>query len=209
MKDDRMKLVLGMAGASGSIYAERFIKALFTIEGTTFFICSPASLRVFREEMECKVSSSKELLDFIISKYKIQNTPHRFEIRNFADIGADIASGSNSWKGMVILPCSMKTIASINAGMTENLIERTADVTLKERRTLLLVPRETPYNRIHLKNMLELHDAGGIILPASPGFYQMPKTLEDLGDFIGERIFRLLGVEMNLYPRWAPRDHGE
>ncbi|EMY79134.1 polyprenyl P-hydroxybenzoate and phenylacrylic acid decarboxylase [Leptospira weilii serovar Ranarum str. ICFT] len=204
-----MKLVLGMAGASGSIYAERFIKALFTIEGTTFFICSPASLRVFREEMECKVSSSKELLDFIVSKYEIVDTRHKFEIRNFADIGADIASGSNVWKTMVILPCSMKTIASINAGLTENLIERAADVTLKERRTLVVVPREAPYNRIHLKNMLELHDAGATILPASPGFYQMPKTLEDLGDFISERVFRLLGMELNLYPRWNPRNFEE
>ncbi|MBW0434892.1 UbiX family flavin prenyltransferase [Leptospira yasudae] len=200
-----MKLVLGMAGASGSIYAERFIKALFTIEGTTFFICSPASLRVFREEMECKVSSPKEILDFIASKYKLQTSSQKFEIRNFSDIGADIASGSNPWKAMAILPCSMKTIASINAGLTENLIERAADVTLKERRTLVLVPREAPYNRIHLKNMLELHDAGGTILPASPGFYQMPKSLEDLGDFIAERVFRLLGMELDLYPRWNPR----
>ncbi|RHX93611.1 3-octaprenyl-4-hydroxybenzoate carboxy-lyase [Leptospira yasudae] len=200
-----MKLVLGMAGASGSIYAERFIKALFTIEGTTFFICSPASLRVFREEMECKVSSPEEILDFIASKYKLQTSSQKFEIRNFSDIGADIASGSNPWKAMAILPCSMKTIASINAGLTENLIERAADVTLKERRTLVLVPREAPYNRIHLKNMLELHDAGGTILPASPGFYQMPKSLEDLGDFIAERVFRLLGMELDLYPRWNPR----
>ncbi|TGL78024.1 UbiX family flavin prenyltransferase [Leptospira yasudae] len=200
-----MKLVLGMAGASGSIYAERFIKALFTIEGTTFFICSPASLRVFREEMECKVSSPEEILDFIASKYKLQTSSQKFEIRNFSDIGADIASGSNLWKAMAVLPCSMKTIASINAGLTENLIERAADVTLKERRTLVLVPREAPYNRIHLKNMLELHDAGGTILPASPGFYQMPKSLEDLGDFIAERVFRLLGMELDLYPRWNPR----
>ncbi|MCG6168083.1 UbiX family flavin prenyltransferase [Leptospira sp. FAT2] len=204
-----MKLVLGMAGASGSIYAERFIKALFTIEGTTFFICSPASLRVFREEMECKVSSPKEILDFIASKYKLQTSSQKFEIRNFSDIGADIASGSNPWKAMTILPCSMKTIASINAGLTENLIERAADVTLKERRTLVLVPREAPYNRIHLKNMLELHDAGGTILPASPGFYQMPKSLEDLGDFIAERVFRLLGMELDLYPRWAPSKTNE
>ncbi|EMM96454.1 polyprenyl P-hydroxybenzoate and phenylacrylic acid decarboxylase [Leptospira interrogans serovar Zanoni str. LT2156] len=201
-----MKLVLGIAGASGSIYAERFIKALFTIEGTTFLVCSNASLRVFREEMECKVSSSKELLDFIVSKYKIHTTCHRFEIRSFTDIGADIASGSNFWNAMVILPCSMKMIASINAGLTENLIERAADVTLKERRNLIIVPRETPYNRIHLKNMLELHDAGGIILPASPGFYQLPKTLEDLGDFISEKVFKLLGMELNLYPPWTPKN---
>ncbi|EMK15920.1 polyprenyl P-hydroxybenzoate and phenylacrylic acid decarboxylase [Leptospira kirschneri serovar Bim str. 1051] len=204
-----MKLVLGIAGASGSIYAKRFIKALFTTEGTTFLVCSNASLRVFREEMKCKVSSSKELLDFIVSKYKIQTTRHKFEIRSFTDIGADIASGSNFWKAMVILPCSMKMIASINAGLTENLIERAADVTLKERRNLIVVPRETPYNRIHLKNMLELHDAGGIILPASPGFYQLPKTLEDLGDFISEKIFKLLGMELNLYPPWTPKNTEE
>ncbi|PJZ51716.1 UbiX family flavin prenyltransferase [Leptospira adleri] len=204
-----MKLVLGMAGASGSIYAERFIRALSTIEGKTFLICSPASLRVFREEMNCNVASAKELLEFIFDKYKIVNSSHQFLIRNFLDIGADIASGSNPWDAMVVLPCSMKTIASINAGLTENLIERAADVTLKERRTLVLVPREAPYNRIHLKNMLELHDAGGTILPASPGFYQMPKTLEDLGDFISERIFRLLGVELDLYPRWNPKNQEE
>ncbi|MDV6237033.1 UbiX family flavin prenyltransferase [Leptospira ellisii] len=199
-----MRLVLGMAGASGSIYAERFIKALSTIEGTTFFVCSPAALRVFREEMRCTVASSAELLDFVRTKYGLNSANHRFEIRNFSDIGADIASGSNTWKAMVVVPCSMKTIASINAGLTESLIDRAADVTLKERRPLILVPRETPYNRIHLKNMLELHDAGATILPASPGFYQLPKSLEDLGDFVSERIFRLLGAELDLYPRWNP-----
>lgn len=90
----------------------------------------------------------------------------------------------------------------MNAGLTENLIERAADVTLKERRRLIVVPRETPFNRIHLRNLLSLDEAGAIILPASPGFYQMPKTLDDLGDFISGRIFNLLGVEQNLFPKW-------
>jgi 4-hydroxy-3-polyprenylbenzoate decarboxylase len=96
----------------------------------------------------------------------------------------------------------MKTIASINAGFTDNLIERCADVTLKERRRLIVVPRETPYNQIHLRNMLSLDQAGAIILPASPGFYQVPKTLDDLGDFIAGRIFNLLGVDAELFPKW-------
>jgi flavin prenyltransferase len=198
-----MKLVFGIAGASGSIYAVRFLKKLLELEGETFLVISPASLRIFREEYETKVQTEDELLDFIVSLYKIQ-IKNDIKIRPFKDIGADIASGSNPWEATVIVPCSMKTIASINAGLTENLIERCADVTLKERRRLILVPRETPYNQIHLKNMLSLDQAGAIILPASPGFYQMPKTLDDLGDFIAGRIFNLLGIQTDLFPKWNP-----
>ncbi|MDX1958678.1 MAG: flavin prenyltransferase UbiX [Leptospiraceae bacterium] len=196
-----MRLVIGIAGASGSIYAARFLKKVLELEGKTFLIVSSAAIRVFREEYQCKVSNGTELIDFIIDKWKL-NPINSIEQRNFNDIGADIASGSNHWNGMVVVPCSMKTIASINSGLADNLIERCADVTLKERRRLILVPRETPYNRIHLRNMLSLDEAGGIILPASPGFYQMPKTLDDLGDFIAGRIFNLLGVEANLFPKW-------
>lgn len=198
-----MKIVLAIAGASGSIYAARFLKKLLELEGETFLIISPASIRIFREEYEINVNSPKDILDFIINKWEI-NVINKINIRPFGDIGADIASGSNIWDGMVVVPCSMKTIASINAGLTENLIERCADVTLKERRKLILVPRETPYNQIHLKNMLSIDMAGGIILPASPGFYQIPKTLDDLGDFIAARIFNLLGVDTNLYTKWNP-----
>lgn len=197
-----MKLVLGIAGASGSIYPARFIKKLLEIKGETFLIISPASIRIFREEYETKVNTAQEILDFIINRWEIKNIQNKIQFRSFQDIGADIASGSNTWDGMVVLPCSMKTIASINAGLTENLIERCADVTLKERRRLILVPRETPYNQIHLRNMLSLDQAGAIILPASPGFYQMPKTLDDLGDFIAGRIFNLLGVNADLFPKW-------
>lgn len=197
-----MKLVLGIAGASGSIYAVRFIKKLLTIKGDTHFIVSPAAIRIFKEEYETNADSPKEILDFIINKYKIEEVSNRFHVKSFSDIGSDIASGSNIWDGMVIVPCSMKTIAAISSGITDNLIERCSDVSLKERRRLILVPRETPYNRIHLKNMLSLDEAGAIILPASPGFYQMPKTLDDLGDFIAGRIFSLLGVDANLFPKW-------
>lgn len=201
-----MKLVVGIAGASGSIYPARFLKKLLEMSGESYLIISPASIRIFREEFECKVESPTEIIDFIIQKYKIQPI-HRVNLRPFKDIGADIASGSNFWDGMVVLPCSMKTIASIHAGLTENLIERCADVTLKERRRLILVPRETPYNQIHLRNMLGLDQAGAIILPASPGFYQIPRTLDDLGDFIAGRIFGLLGQkEHGLFQNWTPED---
>lgn len=196
-------LVVGMAGASGSIYSARFLRALMELPGESWIVPSPASIRVFREEYKTPVETGEQVLDYIRDRWK-PNLAHTFKFRKFEDIGADIASGSNTWDGMVVVPCSMKTIASIRAGITGNLIERAADVTLKERRRLILVPRETPYNRIHLENMLSLHDAGAIIAPASPGFYQNPKTLDELGDFMAERIFRLLGIEMDLYPRWAP-----
>jgi 4-hydroxy-3-polyprenylbenzoate decarboxylase len=196
-----MRLVVGLAGASGSIYAARFLRALSHISGETFLVVSPPSLRIFSEEYETKVSKPEEILSFIEKHYGLGSI-HKFHIRNFHDIGADIASGSNVWDAMVVVPCSMKTIASINAGLTENLIERAADVSLKERRRLIVVPRETPYNRIHLRNLLALDEAGAIILPASPGFYQKPKTLDDLGDFIAGRIFNLLGVDASLFPKW-------
>ncbi|EPG66925.1 UbiX family flavin prenyltransferase [Leptospira wolffii] len=196
-------LVVAMAGASGSIYAARFLRALMELPGESWFVPSPAAIRVFREEYQTSVETGEQVLDFIREKWR-PNSVHSFRLRKFEDVGADIASGSNVWEGMVIVPCSMKTVASIRAGITDNLIERAADVSLKERRKLILVPRETPYNRIHLENMLALHDAGAILAPASPGFYQVPKTLEELGDFMAGRIFRLLGKEIDLYPRWKP-----
>ncbi|PKA25145.1 3-octaprenyl-4-hydroxybenzoate carboxy-lyase [Leptospira sp. mixed culture ATI2-C-A1] len=196
-----MKLVVGLAGASGSIYAARFLRALCEIEGETYITASPASLRIFSEEYETTVKTTEDILSFVEEKWKVKSK-HKFHVRNFFDIGSDIASGSNVWDAMVVIPCSMKTVASMSAGLTENLIERAADVTLKERRRLIVVPRETPYNRIHLRNLLALDEAGAIILPASPGFYQMPKTLDDLGDFITGRIFNLIGLSQTLFPKW-------
>jgi len=195
-----LKLVVALAGASGSIYAVRFLRALSQLPGESYLVVSPPSLRIFREEYATKAQDAREFLEYAIQGLE---SVHKFHIRPFGDIGADIASGSNHWDAMVVIPCSMKSIASIAHGLTENLIERCADVTLKERRRLILVPRETPYNRIHLRNMLSLDEAGAILLPASPGFYQMPKTLDDLGDFIAGRVLSLLGIsEHQLFPRW-------
>jgi 4-hydroxy-3-polyprenylbenzoate decarboxylase len=118
------------------------------------------------------------------------------------DRGATPASGSSPSRGMVICPCSMGTLASIAQGTTRSLIERAADVVLKERRTLVLVPRETPYSAIHLENMLRLTRAGAIVLPASPGFYHQPRTIDDLLDFVVGRVLSHLHVEHSLGPRW-------
>lgn len=201
-----MRLVLGMAGSSGSIYGARFIRAIARVPGKTYLVISPPAIRVFREEYRTKVATPQDILDFSLNHWGNVDVQNEFLIRSHSDIGSDIASGSNVWDGMVVVPSSMKTLAAVRAGLAENLIERCADVSLKERRRLIFVPRETPYNRIHLQNMLALDEAGAIILPASPGFYQNPSSLEDLGDFIVGRIFNLLGLDQDLFPKWTPND---
>jgi 4-hydroxy-3-polyprenylbenzoate decarboxylase len=118
------------------------------------------------------------------------------------DLGAVIASGSQRWDGMVVIPCSMKTLAGIAHGSASNLVERAADVTLKERRPLILVPRETPLSLVHLDNLRAAARAGAAIVPAMPAFYQRPRTLEDLADFVCGRVLAVLGVEHGLFPPW-------
>ena len=181
---------------------ESIVKALHNIPGRTFVICSPSSLLVYNQEMNTEVKSATDMVNHIQKKWNLTSGKHVFDERDFYDIGSDVASGTNSWRGMIITPCSMKTVASVNAGITSNLIERCADVTLKERRRLIIVPREAPFNRIHLKNLLGLDEAGAIIMPASPGFYQRPNTIEDLADFMTAKIFNLLDIEHNLIPKW-------
>ena len=119
------------------------------------------------------------------------------------DLGATIASGSHSCSGMVIVPCSMKTLAGVAHGLSRNLIERAADVMLKERRPLVIVPRETPMSLPQLRNMVLCAEAGAQILPAMPAFYQMPRTLDDLADFMAGKILAALGFEHDLYPAWT------
>ena len=192
--------MVAITGASGAIYGARFVRALAALTtGQSRLIVSPTALRVYNEEYATKIETPAQYLEAALGDSKGSQS---FVLDDFRDVGGKPASGSTPSDGMVIVPCSMKTLAAIAHGYTTNLIERGADVCLKERRRLVVVPRESPYSLIHLRNMTSLTEAGGIVLPASPGFYQRPQNLEDLGDFIAGRILGLFGVPHQLFKAW-------
>ena len=203
MKPRNRKFIIGISGASGALYACHLLRA-FTVlvPGKSSLIISPAALRVYRQEKNSKAQSPESYLQEVLDDIDPKSCVHSFQIEDHQDIGAQAASGSSHSEGMVIVPCSMKTLAAIACGYTSNLVERAADVCLKERRPLILVPRETPYSQIHLENMLKITQAGGIVLPASPGFYQKPQNLEDIGRFIAGRVLSLLQIEHQLFKGW-------
>jgi 4-hydroxy-3-polyprenylbenzoate decarboxylase len=135
--------------------------------------------------------------------------PGELRVHNYLDQTASIASGSGGVDGMVIVPCTMKTLAAVAHGYSNNLIERSADVVLKEKRPLVLVPREAPFNLVHLKNMVAVAEAGAVVLPASPAFYQHPKTFDDLGDFIAARALNFFGIRLELFSVWEGLEREE
>ena len=179
-------VVLGISGASGAPYAVSLLRALNAAAVPVHLIVSQYGMRLLAEESGIE---GREALQAATGDWS------RVTLYDTMDRGATPASGSAPSRGMVICPCSMGTLGSIAAGTSRSLIERAADVTLKESRPLILVPRETPLSLIHLENMTRLTAAGATILPASPGFYHRPTTLEDLVDFVVFRILDHLGVE--------------
>lgn len=183
-----MRLIVGITGCSGVTYGTRFLKACQELEIETDLVLSPAAEKILNLEQ------NEELEDI---RQKSTN------YYGYNELGAPIASGSVKTDGMVIVPCSMKTLGSLASGIADNLITRSADVTLKEDRKLILVPRETPINYIHLKNMTTLSQAGANILPAAPGFYHDPQSIEDLIDFIVGRILDQFNIDHQLYPSWS------
>ncbi|WP_456474652.1 UbiX family flavin prenyltransferase [Candidatus Pyrohabitans sp.] len=179
-----MKLLVAITGASGIAYALRFLEALKEL-GIGY---------------ECILSDAAEkILEHEVGKAEIDMERCYGE----HDIEAPFSSGSFRVDAMVVIPCSMKTLAAIANGYASNLITRSADVMLKERRTLVLVPRETPLNAIHLENMLKLAKLGAVILPAMPAFYSRPESIDDLLNFIAGKVLDTLGIENNLYKRWG------
>ena len=142
-------------------------------------------------------------MPFLTEKYGAASRPASLTVHSNRDLGATIASGSHGCRGMAIVPCSMKTLAGVAHGLSRNLVERAADVMLKERRPLVIVPRETPMSLPQLRNMVLCAEAGAMILPAMPAFYQLPKTLDDLADFMAGKILSALGFEHELYPQWT------
>lgn len=190
MQGTRKKIVVAITGASGTAYGVTLVKALLDLEHEALVVISDAAREVMRLE-------TVESLDLKSCGAAV------FDER---EISAPMASGSFAHDGMVIVPCTMATLAAVACGLATNLTHRAADVTLKEGRTLVLVPRETPLNRIHLQNMLRAHDAGAVIMPAMPSFYGKPADIDALVSQMAGRILFRLGIENDLAPRWGAEE---
>ena len=197
-------LVVAMTGASGAPYAVRLLQVLGRLDRTVHLTLSASAVQVLREELGLEVD-----LDSFNPSFCGGTVPERLVYHHYKDFNSSIASGSFPTGGMVIIPCSMSTLGSIAAGATSNLITRAADVHLKERRKLILVPRETPLSLIHLENMVKVSRAGAVVLPAMPGWYHRPRRLRDLIDFVVARICDQLGVQNALVPRWGTEPGGD
>ncbi|KPK60105.1 MAG: hypothetical protein AMS21_09610 [Gemmatimonas sp. SG8_38_2] len=188
-------LVLGVTGASGAPYAIRLIRALIELEVHTYLIISSHGWRLLR--LEAGIANEDELRERIPGDWS------HVHFYSNSDRGAVPASGSVVTRGMVVCPCSMGTLAAISHGNSRSLIERAADVTLKEHRRLVLVPRETPVSQIHLRNMLQVSQAGAVVMPAAPGFYNKPQSIDDLSDFIVARVLDHVGIAHDVGKRWS------
>ncbi|HJZ92625.1 MAG TPA: flavin prenyltransferase UbiX [Gemmataceae bacterium] len=192
-------LVVAITGASGSPYAVRLLDVLLRAGRTVHLVISPAATQVMERELGVSID-----LTHFDPKLLLKNADSsRLHYHHFRDFSAGIASGSFLTAGMVVCPCSMGTVAAIAHGTSENLIHRAADVHLKERRRLILVPRETPLGLIQLRNLAAVAEAGAVVLPAMPAFYTLPKTVSDMVDFVVGRVCDQLGVEHGLLKRWG------
>jgi 4-hydroxy-3-polyprenylbenzoate decarboxylase len=200
--DARRSVAIGITGASGALYATRTVAALLEQGVHIELVVSDYGRRLLRDELGEQASLDR-LVPFLIDKYGSGVAAGTVTLHSNRDLGATIASGSHGCSGMAIVPCSMKTLAAVAHGLSRNLIERAADVMLKEQRRLVIVPRETPMSLPQLRNMVLCAEAGAMILPAMPAFYQLPKTLDDLADFIAGKILSALGFEHDLYPPWT------
>ena len=198
----RQAIAIAVTGASGAVYATRTVAALLERGVHVELIVSDYGRRLLRDELGERATIDR-LMPFLTDKYGDGVAAGTVTIHSNRDLGATIASGSHGCSGMAIVPCSMKTLAAVAHGLSRNLIERAADVMLKEQRRLVIVPRETPMSLPQLRNMVLCAEAGAMILPAMPAFYQMPKTLDDLADFMAGKILSALGFEHELYPPWT------
>jgi len=195
-------IVLAVTGASGALYAVRTLAELLSRGLHVELVVSDYGRRLLRDELGDEAAVER-LLPYLSAKYGSQVRTGSFTLLSNRDLGATIASGSQGCTAMAIVPCSMKTLAGIAHGLSRNLIERAADVMLKEQRRLVIVPRETPMSLPALGNMVLCAEAGAMVLPAMPAFYQLPKSLDDLADFMAGKILSALGFKHQLYPAWT------
>ena len=204
MSASRLPVVLAITGASGAPYAVRLLEQMALAEQPVSLVVSSHGMRLLATESDIAT------VDALRERVGADAWDRSVRVFDDGDRGAAPASGSSRTAGMVVCPCSMGTVAAIAHGTSRSLVERAADVTLKERRPLILVPRETPYSIVHLENMLRVSRAGAVVLPASPGYYHRPRSLDDLADFVVARILDQLGIEHGIGRRWgdAPEDLG-
>lgn len=192
------RLIVGITGASAGIYGVRLLEVLTQHEDIEVHLTiSSSGVRALWEELQIKIDPDNFELESLIGVSSSSVIYH-----HESDIGASIASGSFRTEGMIVVPCSMGSIASIATGISRNLIQRAADVCIKENRKLVLVPRETPLSSIHLENMLKLSRMGVCILPAMPGLYHFPKTVDDMFNFVVTKILDQFGIDTKLIQRW-------
>lgn len=195
-------VTVALTGASGLPYGLKLIDSLIRAQRRVWVLYSQAAQIVAKQEMNINLPSRPaELQNWL--QQRTQAQAGQLAVFGREEWFAPVASGSNPADAMVVCPCSMGTLAAIAHGMSDNLIERAADVSIKEQRKLILVPRETPLSVIHLENMLKLARLGVVILPPAPGFYTHPQTVDDMVDFVVARILDQLGVENSLIPRWG------
>lgn len=197
------RILVGVTGASGAIYAERLIAELLAKIERVYLITTEAGVKVARHELHAHEHgfSLVRALDRRLSREESE----RLRIFAIDDLFAPVASGSAAAQAMIVTPCSMGTLSRISTGASSNLLERAADVMLKQKRPLLLCPRETPLSAIHLDNMAKLAHLGVSIVPAMPAFYQQPKSIDDMVNFVVGRILELLDIEHTMYKPWNAR----
>jgi 4-hydroxy-3-polyprenylbenzoate decarboxylase len=202
MASDAKRIAVGITGASGAIYAVRTVAALLELGCHLEIVVSEYGRRLLADELGAEARVDR-LARFLVDRYGADVEAGTFELHGNRDLGASLASGSHRCESMVVVPCSMKTLAGVAHGLSQNLIERAADVMLKEQRRLVLVPRETPMSLPDLRNMVACAEAGAMVLPAMPAFYQKPQTIDDLASFVAGKILNALGFEQRLFPAWT------
>lgn len=196
------RVTLAITGASGVQYGLRLLQCLLELDTQVLLMVSKAAQVVIATETDLRLPGAPEAMEtFLTGHFSAQ--AGQIKVYGREQWMAPVASGSGAPSAMVVCPCSTGTLSAIACGASNNLIERAADVALKERRQLLLVPREAPYSEIHLEHMLKLTRMGAVVVPASPGFYQRPQSVEEMVDFIVARLLAQLGFEQTLLPRWG------
>lgn len=198
-----MRTFVGITGASGHAYARRLVQALVDLGGDVDLALTGAGVKVLRQELGVDAGTDGGVSREVLSRwFGAERVPHLRAFRTDA-VEAPPSSGTSRTTGVVLCPCSMGTVARVAAGFSSNLVERAADVALKEGRTLIVVPREAPMSPLHLENLLRLARLGAVILPAAPGFYHRPQSIDDLVDHVVGKILDRLGLEHSVGARWG------